>query len=70
MKALRIWSVMILGCSALFGADWLTDGGNQFRTAWQQDETIINKQNVGQMQLLWRTNLDNEPRQMNSQFPP
>ena len=27
-------------------ADWPTDGGNPHRTNWQQDETILTKQNV------------------------
>lgn len=70
MRMLRIGLVLVLSCSALYGAEWLTDGGNQYRTAWQQDETIITKQNVGQMELLWRLKLDNEPRQMHSLFPP
>lgn len=70
MRTLRVWLTVILSCSALLGADWLTDGGNQARTAWQQDETTITKANVGEMELLWRMKLDNEPKQMHSLFPP
>ncbi len=70
MRTLRVGLTVILSCSALLGADWLTDGGNQARTAWQQDETIITKANVGEMELLWRMKLDNEPKQMHSLFPP
>ncbi len=33
-----------------WGADWPTDGGNPQRTNWQQDETILTKQNVGESQ--------------------
>jgi outer membrane protein assembly factor BamB len=51
-------------------ADWPTDGGNPQRTAWQQDETILNKANVGNMKLLWSIKLDNVPREMHSLFPP
>src|SRR5215813_9287612 len=51
-------------------ADWLTDGGNSQRIAWQQDEKILTLSNVKDMKLLWKIKLDNEPRQMHSLFPP
>jgi outer membrane protein assembly factor BamB len=51
-------------------ADWLTDGGDPQRTAWQRNETILTKQNVKDMKLLWKIKLDNEPRQMHNLFPP
>src|SRR5258706_10929077 len=51
-------------------ADWLTDGGDPQRTAWQRNETILNKDNVKDMKLLWKIKLDNQPRQMHSLFPP
>ena len=51
-------------------ADWLTDGGDPQRTAWQRNETILNKTNVKDMKLLWKVKLDNQPRQMHSLFPP
>src|SRR4051794_38177368 len=57
-------------CGLSQGADWLTDGGNQQRTAWQKDEKILSKSNVKDMKLLWKIHLDNEPRQMHSLFPP
>jgi len=51
-------------------ADWLTDGGDPQRTAWQRHETILTTENVGTMKLLWKVKLDNRPRQMHSLFPP
>ena len=51
-------------------ANWLTDGGDPQRTAWQQNETILTKDNVKDMKLLWKIKLDNQPRQMHSLFPP
>ncbi len=51
-------------------ADWLTDGADPQRTAWQRNETILNKGNVKDMKLLWKIKLDNQPRQMHSLFPP
>jgi outer membrane protein assembly factor BamB len=56
--------------SFAFGADWLTDGGNPQRTAWQKDEHILTKENVKGMQILWKANLDSPPREMHSLFPP
>jgi outer membrane protein assembly factor BamB len=51
-------------------ADWLTDGGDPQRTAWQRNETLLTKANVKDMKLLWKTQLDNQPRQMHNLFPP
>ena len=70
MQMLRTVVAMTLGCAAAFGADWLTDGGDSKRTAWQRDETIFTAANVSRTKLLWKLKLDNEPRQMHSLFPP
>src|SRR6266850_1480410 len=51
-------------------ADWLTDGGDPQRTAWQRHETSLTKDNVKEMKLLWKIKLDNQPRQMHNLFPP
>jgi len=51
-------------------ADWLTDGGDPQRTAWQQQETAISPSSVRGMKLLWKLQLDNVPRQMHALFPP
>jgi outer membrane protein assembly factor BamB len=59
-----------LAAAALSAADWPTDGGNPQRTAWQQDETVLNKGNVANLKLLWSLKLDNAPREMHSLFPP
>ncbi len=53
-----------------FCADWLTDGGDSKRTNWQRDETRLTRENVGGLQLLWKTKLDNETRQMHSLLEP
>jgi outer membrane protein assembly factor BamB len=50
-------------------ANWLTDGGNIERTAWQQNETILSTANAKNMKLLWKTKLDNQPRQMHNLLP-
>jgi outer membrane protein assembly factor BamB len=64
MGVLAAWGV--LG----WGADWLTDGGNVQRTAWQKDEKVLSPDSVKGMKLLWKTKLpDNEPRQMHALLP-
>ena len=54
----------------LLAADWLTDGGNPQRTSWQKDEKILNKDNVKNLKIVWKLQLDNEPKEMHSLFPP
>src|SRR5215210_1519260 len=51
-------------------ADWLADGADPQRTAWQRNETVLTKANVKDMKLLWKIALDNQPRQMHNLFPP
>jgi outer membrane protein assembly factor BamB len=50
-------------------ADWLTDGGDAHRTAWQQHETALAPATVKNMTRLWTIRLDNAPRQMHALFP-
>lgn len=64
------WAAAAAGFLFLYAADWPTDGGNPQRTNWQKDETILNKENAGRLQLLWKLKLDNAPREMHSLFPP
>lgn len=50
-------------------ASWLTDGGDQQRTSWQRNETILSPSTVKNMKLLWTVQTDNKPRQMHNLFP-
>ena len=68
MRLIAVFVAIAMGC--VWGSDWLTDGGNPQRTAWQKDEKILTLQSVKDMKLLWKLHLDNEPRQMHSLFPP
>ena len=51
-------------------ANWLTDGGDPQKNAWQRNETLITKESVKNMKLAWKLQLDNQPRQMHNLFPP
>ena len=70
MQRTRVLIAIGMGCALGFGADWLTDGYDTKRTAWQRDEKILSTDSVKNMKLLWKLQLDNEPRQMHSLFPP
>src|SRR5215212_3836037 len=50
-------------------ADWLTDGGDAQRTAWQRNEATLTKENVRNLKILWKLRLDNDPRDMHSLLP-
>jgi outer membrane protein assembly factor BamB len=50
-------------------ADWLTDGGNAQRTAWQRDETVLTPGRAKDIARLWKITLDNAPREMHSLLP-
>ncbi len=70
MRRLGLTVAITLCGVSLWGADWLTDGGDTFRTNWQKDEKILTPSNVKDMKLLWKIKLDNEPRQMHNLFVP
>jgi outer membrane protein assembly factor BamB len=70
MRHLYALIVITLCCIVALGSDWPTDGGNPQRTNWQKDETILTKDNVARLKILWKLKLDNVPRQMHSLFPP
>ena len=66
MRRLLLVTLIFAGLASMWGADWLTDGGNPQRTAWQKDEKILGLDNVKNMKLLWTLHLDNEPMVMHS----
>jgi outer membrane protein assembly factor BamB len=70
LGAAAAWTVAVPGAQTRRKADWLTDGGDPQRTAWQRNETILTKDNVKDAKLLWKIQLDNQPRQMHNLFPP
>ena len=72
MKRIKLAALAILSAvlTPLTAADWLTDGADTRRNNWQKDETILTKANVKDMRLLWKTKLDNQPRQMHSLLEP
>jgi hypothetical protein len=70
MRKQNYFAIAALVCGAAYGADWLTDGGNVRRDAWQRDEHILTKDNVKNLQIIWKLKLDTQPREMHTLFPP
>src|SRR2546427_1302340 len=75
MRRINIKVLLLSLCITVAGfaqkkTDWLTDGGDPQRTAWQKNESILSPATAKNMKLLWKLKLDNEPRQMHSLFPP
>jgi outer membrane protein assembly factor BamB len=62
-------SALLFGSVMAWSADWLTDGYDTKRTAWQRDEKIFSPSTVKDTKLLWKVKLDNETRQMHSLLP-
>src|SRR5262245_64421268 len=69
MRRLLVVFGLMLASIVAVGADWLTDGGNPQRTAWQKDEKTLTTENVKNMKLLWKVKTDNVPREMHSLLP-
>jgi outer membrane protein assembly factor BamB len=62
-------AMVLIVCGVGWAKDWLTDGGNPQRTAWQRDETILSKNDVKNLKILWKIKLGNQPRGMHSLLP-
>src|SRR5215471_1341953 len=74
MRRINVKVLLFSLCLAITGlaqkkADWLTDGGDPQRTAWQKNESTLSPATVKDMKLLWKIKLDNQPRQMHALFP-
>src|SRR5260221_5347610 len=50
-------------------ADWLTDGGDNQRTGWQRNETILTKDNVKNLKILWKIKTGNQVRALHALMP-
>jgi hypothetical protein len=59
MKNLAVLVTLLAGSGV--AQDWLTYGGDPERTNWQKYERDLNKDNVRNLRLLWKRQLDNQP---------
>jgi outer membrane protein assembly factor BamB len=70
MRFLLLAAAVVFSLTRTYAADWLTDGADPQRTNWQREEKILTTANVKDMKLLWKTRLDNLPRQMHALLEP
>ena len=49
--------------------DWSTDGGDNQRTGWNQQEKTLTKDNVKNLKLLWKLETKNQVRALHSLMP-
>ncbi len=61
---------LIICLAGSAAAQWPTFGGDAQRTGWQQHETILSTETVGTMELKWKLQLDNVPKELTSLTPP
>ena len=50
----------LLSTLAAQGGDWPTFGRDPQRTGWAKDETTLNTENVSDLELKWKTKVDNQ----------
>src|ERR1700722_18795647 len=62
--------VPLLYFSHLMAANWLSYGNDPQRTGWSPQETDLNRDNAKSIALLWKTHVDNQPRELNSLTAP
>lgn len=70
MKSARVsFGIILAYAGALYG-DWPTFGGDLQRTGWARQETILNRDNVGTLELKWKIHLDDAPKELTSLTAP
>lgn len=50
--------------------NWLTDGGDNARSGWQKNETVLTEGNVKNLTLLWKIQTHNQVRALHSLMAP
>jgi outer membrane protein assembly factor BamB len=63
-----IWGWIVLGQSR--GGNWPTFGGDAQRSGWEGADAAITPDTAKDLQLLWKTKLETQPRGMRPVMPP
>lgn len=63
-------AAIFLAAGSLTAEQWLMFGGDPQRDGWAKDETILNRNNVKSMKLLWKLHVDNQLREMTALTAP
>lgn len=54
----------------VFAGDWPTFGHDEQRTGWAAHEVILNRGNAGDLELKWKTKVENEPKSLTALTAP
>jgi outer membrane protein assembly factor BamB len=63
-------TLMVCASATVCATDFLTEGVDNARTGWVQNEKVFTAANVGGSKLLWKLKLDSTPRSMHNLFAP
>lgn len=66
----RLFFIVFLSTAALWAADWPSQSGNPQRDGWAQGEEEIVKSAIPNIRLLYKHQVENEPRGLNSLTSP
>ncbi len=62
--------LIFLTAALAYAGQWLTFGGNPQRDACARDETLLTKDNVKSMKVIWKVHVNSELREMNGLTAP
>ena len=70
MQSRTALALALLAAGCLTAGQWPMFGGNPQRDGWARDETVLTKDNVKSMKLMWKLRLENVPKELNSLTAP
>ncbi len=70
MKPAHNALALLLAVASSAHGDWPMFGADSQRTGWAVRETLINRNNVGTLELKWKIKLDNAPKELTSLTAP
>ena len=70
MKSVLLLLVAALSTPSVAHSEWPTFGRDPQRTGWARQETLLNRENVGTLELKWKLRVDNAPKELTSLTAP
>ncbi len=61
---IRSFALVVAGVAISSAANWATFGGDPERSGWARDESVLSRDNVGHLKILWSKKLDNSVREL------
>lgn len=70
MRPIRTALAIFLALAPAVRGDWPMFGADPQRTGWAIQETMLNRSNVGTLELKWKIRLENAPKELTSLTAP